>query len=140
VLSAPVTTALQAGDTITVTHPSANSSSMVAGELKNIVGAGRVDATGSATGTSTSISGSVTTTIASDFIVGATASANNGTYTEAANWLLLSHLAASCGGAPGKSDDHAASRIGQSAGVFAYAPTLSASSNWAVALVAYKTN
>jgi hypothetical protein len=141
VFSAPVTTALQAADTISITHPSAaSSSSIVAGELKNIVGAGRVDATGSGTGSSASPSGSVTTTTANDFVVGATSNTTNRTYTEAANWLLLSHLAASCGGGPGNADSHAASRFAATTGVFTYNPTLSGSSNWAAAIVAYKTN
>jgi hypothetical protein len=142
IFSAPVTTALQAGDTITVTHPNTSSSEgLVAAELKNIVGAGRVDAIGQGTGNSTAPTASVTAATANDFIVGAVANTNNRTYTEAANWLLLSHLAMSCGGgAAGNADNHAASRFVTTTGAFSYAPTISASGNWAEALVAYKTN
>jgi hypothetical protein len=141
VFTAPVTTALLAGDTISATHPNnPDSSGIVAAELKNLVAAGRVDVVGTATGNSSNPSASIGTTAASDFLIGATANANNRGMTEASGWDLLSHYAQGCGGSRGNADNHAASRFAPATGPFTYAPTMGQTDHWAEALVAYKTN
>jgi hypothetical protein len=142
VFSAPVTTALLAGDTITASHPfDPDSSGVVAAELKNIVAAGRVDVVGTATGNSANPSASVGTTVAGDFLVGATANANQRGMTEASGWNLLTHTTQGCpGGSKGNAESHAGSRFAAAAGPFTYAPTLVQGDHWAMALLAYKTN
>lgn len=138
-LSSRVATALAAGDTITVSHPFANTSQGVAAvEFSGVLAGARVDQTAEETGNNNSPSASLTTTNDRGVLVGAVGLQNNRNMTEASGWTSLEHVGASCGGAPGRSTLHTAYRIVSSSGSYAYSPTISNSERWAEALVAYK--
>ncbi len=140
VLSANVTTALVAGDTITVTYPSVNPSAtgFVVTEFSGIPATNRVDVTASATGTSTTPSVSATTINSTALVYGALVVLNNPTVTEASGWTLDTNLSTSCGGAQGNSINHGAYKIVSVAGSYTYNPTLGGSLAWVDEIVAYK--
>jgi hypothetical protein len=138
VFSASVGTALAPGDTITVSHPAGESEGAAASEFSGVASVSRVDATGTAEGESTTPSATVTTVQERDLLVGVVGSRNHQTYTEAANWTMLSHQAMACGGAPGNAVNHSAWRGASSPGPYSYAPTVSATARWAAVVVAYK--
>jgi Tfp pilus assembly protein PilV len=139
VFSAAVETALSGGDTITVTHPDANSKGVAADEFSGVAAAGRVDATGSATGNSTTPAVSVTTANADDLAIGAVSIANLQTGTQPAAWTGLTSQVLSCGNpSSAKSSSFGAYRIASTGGTYTYNPTMSNGGRWAAAAVGYK--
>jgi hypothetical protein len=134
VFSANVATSLAAGDTITVTYPSANSQGVVVDEFSGVAASERVDATGSASGNSTTPSASVTTTNASDLLIGAVSIANTQTVTQPAAWTGLTTQSLSCG----NSTNIGAYKPVSATGTYTYNPTVSNGSRWAAGVVAYK--
>ncbi len=138
VFSASIDTALVPGNTITVSHPTGESTGAVASEFSGVAASNRVDTSGIGTADSTNPAASVTTVHPRDLLVGVVGNRNNRAYMEAADWTLLTHLAMACGGAPGNADNHSAWRIASSPGLYSYAPTFSPGDRWAAAVVAYK--
>jgi Tfp pilus assembly protein PilV len=137
ILSANVSNALVAGDTIQVNFPTADAAGVVADAYSNIATTSAVDANASATGSS-GPSVSVATTNASDLIVGAVGSANNRTVTQPANWTGLVSAFPDCGGASKKGTITGAYRTPGATGSFTYNPVLGGSGTWSAAAVAYK--
>jgi Bacterial Ig-like domain len=145
VLSAHVTTALVAGDTITVTYPSGvYSSGLVADVLSNVATSNPVDAVGNASGNSSSPSvTSGTTTSQYDFLIGALATQNNLTATTPSGWTGLTDQAVGGGagcqnGSNGNSMNVGDYRAVSATGAFTYNPTLNSSVIWAATVVAFK--
>jgi hypothetical protein len=145
VLSAHVTTALVAGDTIMVTYPSGvYSSGLVADVLSNVASSNPVDAVGNASGNSNSPSvTSGTTTNQYDFLVGALATQNNLTATTPSGWTGLTDQAVGGGsgcqnGSNGNSMNVGDYRAVSATGAFTYNPTLNSSVIWAATVVAFK--
>src|SRR4029079_8284092 len=60
ILSAPITTALVSGNTITVTHPSVSARAVSVNEFSGLISSGRLDRFASATGSSASPSSGTT--------------------------------------------------------------------------------
>jgi hypothetical protein len=140
ILSAHVSNALVAGDTIQVNFPTADAAGVVAGAYSNIATTSAVDASASATGSASSDpSVSVATTSASDMLVGAVGSQNNRTVTQPANWTGLTSALPDCGGASKTGTIVGAYRAPGATGTFTYNPVLSGSGAWAAVVVAYKS-
>jgi type IV pilus modification protein PilV len=140
VLSANVTTALAAGDTVRVTYPSAPTAVMSASVFTGLLTTNAVDATGTAIGSSSAPSASLTTTNASDVVIGNVSTANLLSATQPANWLGTYTQGQCGGGSGGNSTQVAAYRNTTATGTFTYNPTTSNTARWASAVVAYKTN
>jgi hypothetical protein len=138
VLSAYIATPLLQNDTITVTQPSATSSSMAVAEFSGIASSNRVNASGSATGNGGSPSVNLTTTNATDMIYGALATQGNPAVTNPAPWSTHANLNISCGGAPGATTNSGAYQVVSSTGTYTYTPTIGTVQDWAATIVAYK--
>ena len=138
ILSAYVGTALQSGDSITVTHPNDNAEGAVVAEFAGIAASGRVDVTATTNGNSATPSATVVTTGGRRLVVGAVGNPTLGTVTEAGGWSTIQHLAQNCGTGSAQADQHSAYRIEATSGSFAYGPTLASSQHWYEAVVAYK--
>jgi hypothetical protein len=139
VFSANVQTALVAGDSITVSHPTSGSLSAAVDEFSGVVATNRVDVTGSAIGAGPPVSASVTTAHKRDLIVGVLGIRGHTTFTQPGGWSSLTTLAPDCGGAGGNSQNNAGYRIVSATGTYTYDPTISTSEGWAEAVVAYKS-
>ena len=136
VASAQVTTALQGGDTITVTHPSGKNSIAYASSWAGIASTNRVAGSATATGSSTAPSATLSTTWSGTLVYGAATSKEHNTWTEASGFTTLDHLASTC--TTNRADHHAAYRTTRSTGSITYNPTYVTAREWTVALVAYK--
>jgi signal peptidase I len=140
ILSGYVDTALQAGDTITVTHPSGGgglAASAAAAEYSGIAQSGRFDASGSGAGSSTAPSASIVSTVAPRTLVYAAATVNGTvTYTDPPGWTPHAAQSVACG-------SNVMARGGYQkmydAGPNVYTAALSGSKGWTVAMVAYKS-
>lgn len=142
VLSAPVATALQAGDEITITWPtSVQRRAAIADEYSDVLVPTATDGANGRQGTSTAPSVSVTTVNADDLLIAAVGLAGPSTdvYTEDPLWTGLTSRGTSAA-SPATLDRtiHAAWRSVASAGAYTYAPTLGTSRLWVAAFVAYK--
>jgi hypothetical protein len=138
VLSSYVTTALNAGDTITVTTPSGASVLANVGQWSGIAATGRVDVAGTATGTSTAPTRTVTTVGADVAVVGAEGNATAMTSATPTGWTALT-TATTSGCANLTEESRAAYVVGMPSGsAVTYSPTLSGSQAWAVAVVGYR--
>jgi prepilin-type N-terminal cleavage/methylation domain-containing protein len=148
VFSAHVTSALVAGNTITVTFPPnppniTSSVGVVADVLGNVATTSPVDATGTGTGNTNTASATTSsaTTIANDLLIGASSSQpSNQTATTPAGWTGLTGQTIGCGGGSnGNSVNTGHYRIVSSTGTYTWTSTLNNSSvGWAAAIVAYK--
>ena len=133
VLHGRVTTALTSGNTITVNFPSSTGAGLVADEFSNVA-AGAADASGAGTGTSAAPSAPVTTTNASDLLIGAVSASGALTAGQPSGFTALTAQSLACG----PLTNVGGRRLVTTTGAFSYSPTLSASGTWAAALVAYK--
>jgi len=136
IVSANVGTALQSGDTITVTHPDSKSEAVVIDEFSGIASSGRVDATGTGGDKSTTPSATATTTTANTLLLGGVWHRNNPAFTQATGWSDLTFQ----GTDPGceMSRNRGGYRIVSSTGTYSYNPTIGGAEEWAAAVVAYK--
>jgi hypothetical protein len=133
VLHGRVTTGLTSGNTITVNFPSSTGAGLVADEFSNVA-AGAADASGAGTGTSAAPSAPVTTTNASDLLIGAVSASGALTAGQPSGFTALTAQSLACG----PLTNVGGRRLVSTTGAFSYSPTLSASGTWAAALVAYK--
>jgi len=133
VIRARVGNALTARNSITVTFPSATASGLVVDEYQGIA-SNPVDASGEGVGSSTA-SATLSAPTSGDLLVAAVAASGLVGATQPAGWTAASSQSLAC--SPNASSV-GAHRIVGSTGVFTYAPSLSASVNWAAAIVAYK--
>jgi hypothetical protein len=147
VFSANITTAIASGDTIAVNHPSgADSWALAADVFTNVAATNPVDSVGTGVDTgSNPISASVTTSNATDLLVGAVSSANSRSVTQPSGWTGFTTQNPSGGGtcrngSNGNSTNAGAYRGVSSTGTYTYNPSLSGSGSWIGAVVAYKSN
>jgi hypothetical protein len=138
VFSAHVATALAAADTVTVSHPSIDSTAIAVEEYAGVVDTGRVDQTASGAGSSANPTATVATTNADALIVGSVVQNQPEGATQPGAWTGLSSVLADCGGAPREMSLHRAYRIESATGSYTYDPTLSVSRQWADVIAAYK--
>jgi PKD repeat protein len=140
VASAKITAALVAGDSITVTqNVESTYHALQVYEFDNFDPTSWVDktASGSASGTAVSTAPTATTTAANETLFGAVGFGDTtATLTSAPDWSDAAKVAAS--GAKVKSLAVAAKDVAAT-GAYAYGGTLSASEQWVVALVSFKT-
>ena len=136
IASGYVGTALQPGDTITVSSPAGAVESVVAAAYANIAPTDRVDVSATTSGSGTTPSAAVTTTWEETLLYAAVASDGASTYTEAPGWQTHEHVQASCAG--DVAEDHGATDTRSTTGASTYAPTLSMAADWTAAVVAYK--
>jgi hypothetical protein len=140
ILSAHVSNALVAGDTIQVNFPTADAAGVVAGAYSNIATTSAVDAGASANGSATTDpTVSVTTTSPSDLIVGAVGAANNRTITQPSGWTGLASALPDCGGTSKTGTITGAYKTPGATGTFTYNPVLDGKGAWAAVAVAYKS-
>jgi hypothetical protein len=140
VLSAHVSTALAAGDTIRVNYPTADAAGVVADAFSNVATANAVDASATANGTATSNpSVSLTTTSPTDLVIGAIGSANNRAVTQPSGWTGLGSSFPDCGGATRTGTIVGGYNAPGATGTVTYNPVLGGSGQWAGAAVAYNS-
>src|SRR4051794_35137932 len=141
VFSAYVATALAAGDTITVSHPTVDSPSMAVTEFRGIEQVASVDQTGSNAGIGGSPTASLTTNQNYDLVIGSAVSEDNSTVSQpGGGWNALPSVFPDCGVPQPhtQSSLYGAYRIEASTGTFTYDPTVSGFPEWVDVLVAYK--
>ena len=142
VLSAPVTTALVSGDTITVTFPSVGSKAFSVYAVNDLISASRVDKTNTATGSSSSPSSGATaaTTHANELLVGAIGSESrvaSVTMTAGGSLSLLNNACADTGTTSSSITVFPEYRIVSATGAQTASGSLTSSERWAAAIVAY---
>jgi len=145
IFSCRITTALQVGDSITLTlSASVTARAASVDQFANILHPISIDVQNGLGGTSAAPSLPVTTTNANDLVVGMVGVEGdvNDSYTEDTfhQWTSLSR-----GGTTGGTFDSnvtidGAYRAAGAAGTYTYAPTLGTSSNWIAFLIAYRAN
>jgi hypothetical protein len=133
ILRARATTALVSGNTINVTFPTATGSGAVVGEFTRL-DANPVDASVKASGTGKAPTASVTTTAASDMLVGSVSVSGSMSGTQPSGWTALTAQGLTCG----PLSNIGGYRIVDTIGTYSYAPTVPTSGTWAEAVVAYK--
>lgn len=137
ILSGRATTALQAGDAVTVTHPDVDAEAAAALEFSGIREP-RLDTAAADGGLSSTPTVTAATSNDTDLLVGAAGNVGNRSYTEATAWTTVADLATNCGGGTGRLTLHAAYRTVSSAGSWTYNPTLNANDRWAAGIAAYR--
>ena len=145
IYSCAITTALLAGDTITITFATTSTTRVaVAGEFSAVLNPVIVDAQNGKVGTSTLPSVSATTLHASDLLIGAVGVAGDSSdsYTnDTANiWTSLTQVGTTGGTASANRTINSAYRSIPSTGTYTFAPTLGTSSIWIAFLVAYEAS
>jgi hypothetical protein len=147
VFSAPITTVLSAGDTITLTIPSVTSAAATVTQFSGLLVPTAIDVQNGAAGTSTTpqLSGAgITTTVANDVLIATVAVKGPDTdlFTEDATAGLYNQTArmgTNNGGADNTNVTvNAAYRSLSVTGTWNYKPTLGTSRDWIVFLLAYK--
>ncbi|MDP9497031.1 MAG: hypothetical protein M3P46_05115, partial [Actinomycetota bacterium] len=137
VFSAHVATALQGGDSLTFTVPANEGAVAVTAEWSGIAATGPSDGSAVSTGTGTTPSASLTTTSAPDLVLGVLGATGGTTLAaQAPSWTAATGGQA-CSGNTSVST-LAAYRLPFTPSSMTYNPTLSVSTNYAVAVVAYK--
>lgn len=143
--SCRITTALQAGDVITVTL-SASVTARVAAidEFANLLSPTTIDAQNGLAGTSATPSLPLTTTHANDLLIGMVGveGASDDTYSEDTlhQWTSLNRIGTAGGVSDTNVTVNGVYRTVGSTGTFTYAPALGTSSNWIEFLVAYEAS
>ena len=130
-------TALQSGDTITVTHPGATGSAVVAEEFAGIAATNRIDNAAGVNGSSNTPIIPLTSTVQNTLFYGVvgTQLANRTHTPPGSPWVALGALVpAGC-----TVDNHGAYARAASATSFSYNPTLSAASQMAAVGVVYRS-
>lgn len=143
IASGRITTALQAGDTITVTWPSSITGRVAsADEFSNFLSPTAIDAQNGASGSGTTPSASITTTNANDLIVVSTAVEGpiDETYTEDTirQWSSMTRVGTTGGTATSNRTNNGAYRSVGATGTYQYSPILGTAENWLDLIVAYK--
>lgn len=140
--SCPITTALQEGDTITVTWPSAISTRVaVVDEFASVLTPTSIDVQNGNSGTSTTPSTNVTTTNANDLLVGMTSVEGPTTETYTADtirqWTNLTRTGTTASPTTNKTVNGAYRAVGAT-GTYTHAPILGTSASWINFVVAYR--
>jgi hypothetical protein len=136
VASAYMSTALAAGDTVTVTHPDTKMEAVTVSNFSGIAPSGRVDAVATNGADSATPTATLTATMGGTLLFAALGLENAPVVTEpAGSWLAHQNMTANCGGS---ATSHTVYRKAQTAGAKTYNPTLSGAVSWTEALVAYK--
>ena len=130
IFSGRAATALQAGDTVTATHPDVDAEAVAVLEFSGIKEP-RLDTSAANGGLSATPAVTATTTHPDDLLVGAAGNVGNRTYTEATAWTTVADVSTNCGGGTGRLTLHAAYRIVSGAAAWTYSPSLSANDRWA---------
>jgi hypothetical protein len=143
IFSAPVGTALQSGDTITITWSSSITvRSAVADEFANITSSTPLDAQNGSANTNATPSVSVTSTNADDMLIGYIAVAGDVadgfTSDTIHQWTDLARTGTTGGTASGNRTINSAYRAVGATGTFTLAPILGTSSIWVGGVAAYK--
>ena len=144
VFSAPVTTALQSGDSINITLSSAVAAkAATAIEFAGLLDTGRVDVfnSGQAAASTTGNAGNLTTTNADDLVVAMIGSLNpvTDTFTESAGYTQNARQGTNTGGAANTNVTvNSAHRIESATGTFVYGPTFGTATDSVGVHVAYK--
>ena len=139
VFSAYVATALQAGDSITVTHGNASAEGIAVDEVRRVPSAGGIDVRNGSNGSSNRPTVGVTTTAGDRLVYGTFGLAGTQSVTtEAAGFSLGHDVIHNCGGATARARSHAAYRIVATNAAYTYDPQLNGSVAWVAAAVAYK--
>jgi prepilin-type N-terminal cleavage/methylation domain-containing protein len=141
VFSAPVTTALVAGNTITVTYPATVSKAVSIYSVSGLVSASRVDKTSTGTGTNAAPSSGNTlaTTQASELLIGAIGSESyNTTFGVGTGYTAMNNAIAN----DGNNNNNSISifpeyRVVSATAAYSATGTLNASRDWAAAIVTY---
>jgi hypothetical protein len=135
-------TALAAGQTITVTHPSVTARAMVAAEFTGLVATATLDRTATASGSSTAANSGNTavTTLANELLIGAIGveGPSGDTFTKDATYTLLSRAGTTGGVAATNVTVNGEYRIVSATGAYAATGTLGTSRTWAAAIATYK--
>ena len=141
VFSAPVTTALVAGNTITVTYPATVSKAVSIYSVSGLVSASRVDQTQTGPGTAIAVSSGNTaaTAQASELLIGAIGSESyDTTFTVGTGYTVMNSAIANDGNNTNASISiFPEYRIVSATGVYDANGTLSVSRDWAAAIVTY---
>lgn len=138
-LSSYLTTPLQTGDTITVTHPDSKVETVVATEISGVAQNNRVGATNSALGNNAAPTLDLTTATSRTMIFATMGGDQNKTVSgQTAGWTAATAWATGANLCGNTFTSDAARRIVSSAGTYTYGATLSGSANWKEAMIAYK--
>jgi cysteine-rich repeat protein len=142
VLSTRLTTALLAGDTITVTHPSVAARAVSVNVFSGLAGASVLDRTATGTGTSTAPATPATaaTTQADELLIGAMGveTGSTETFTLGASYITGTNRSSSAGTAAANITIDPEYRIVAATGTYTATGTLSASRAWAAAIATYR--
>ena len=135
VFSAPVTTALVSGDTITVTSPSAANRAVSIYYVGGLASASRVDQTssGNGSGANPSSGATATTSQPNELLWGAIGFANTGTFTVGGSFAMLTR--ANAGTAATIQPTY---QIVSATGAYTASGSISSGAPWAAAIVTYK--
>jgi type II secretory pathway pseudopilin PulG len=146
VFSAPVTTALVSGNTITVTYPSAAAKAVSVCYANGLISASRVDVTHTGTGNNTDPTSGATaaTTQASELLFGAIGTESrisSTTMTAGSGYTLLNDASADTGSSGSSITIFPEYQPVYATGTYTANGTLSGSTsrNWAAVIVTYKT-
>lgn len=145
VFSCRVTTALQSGDTITLTTSVSVAAKVLAvDEFANVLLPIAIDVQNGATGSSTAPALSATTTNANDLLIGmvGTESPSTDSYIDDAmhQWTGLTRIGTSGDVSNTNVTVNGVYRAAGSTGTYSYTPTLGASANWTIFIMAYKAS
>jgi hypothetical protein len=145
IYSCPVTAALLAGDSITITFPVAITTRIaIADEFSAVLNPIVIDAQDGKTSTSSAPSLSLTTTTADTLIVGTVGVAGDSTdgfVQDSGNaWQGLTRAGTTGGSFTANRTINTAYRSVPAANTFTYAPVLATSSSWIEFLVAYEAS
>jgi len=138
-----IVTALQAGDTITLTWPvSITTRVATIDEFANIAAPIVIDAQNGGTGTGTAVTKALTTTNANDLIVAFVGVEGpiEESYTDDTihQWSGLTRVGTTGSGSGTNKTINGAYRAVAATSTYTYAPTLGTSENWLELIVAYK--
>jgi prepilin-type N-terminal cleavage/methylation domain-containing protein len=137
-----ITTALVAGNTITVTFPSSNSEGVVADVFSGVTNS--LDIAGTAVGSSNNPSATAKTSNAGSpkfLLIGAVSVAGNLTGSQPSGWTAFTNQGLSCSGGPtAAATNFGGYAVGVSKGTYTYNPLMSAVGTWVDGILAYKEN
>jgi signal peptidase len=136
IISGFVTTGLEAGDWIDVLHPGSEASAARADVFSGVAGSGRVITAATASGRSGEAAVVVNTASPDTLVVGAVATRDSSSITQAAPWTTLESGDVSCGSTLGRA---AAWRLTHTASDVTYRASFSTEERWSAAAVVYRT-
>jgi len=136
IISGFVTTGLDVGDWIDVSHPDSAASAARADVFSGVAGSGRVITAGTASGRSLEAAVVVNTAAPDTLVVGAVATQGSSSIIQAAPWTTLESGDVSCGPTLGRA---AAWRLTHLASDITYRASFSIEERWSAAAVVYRT-